>query len=383
MRRPKGLALRYWRSLPLSRLSLALAGVFFIFAAVGFIMGSWQIDAPHPWAGVITQAAFSGITAVLFLLGAIRSLWFLPVAVAFDIAGLKAMTVVWNTAYAGGPMGVQDLTVMKQRLQIQGVCAIASIAAGWTALARFIRREGVGQIRLRTEVDLAHDIHVSLVPPLAFTAATCEVRGLSLPSTEVGGDLEDAYEEEGRLVACVADVAGHGVPAGALMAMIKSGARLGLPARSGLETLLAHLNRILIELRRPDRFVTLACMRFDGSGTAEYALAGHLPILRIARGARAAERLENACVPLGVMADARFTAGRVTAAAGDLFVCFTDGLTEVRDAAENEFGMERLEALVIEHATRSLGDIERIVFAAAREHGRQVDDQTLLLVRVR
>jgi len=289
--RKPGLALRYWRSLPLSRLSLALAGVFFIFAAVGFIMASWQVDAPRPWAGVIAQAAFSGVTAVLFLLGAIRSVWFLPVAVAFDIIGLKAMSAVWNSAYAGGPMGVEDLVVMKRRLQVQGVCAIASIAAGWAMIARFMRREGTGQIRLRTEVDLAHDIHVSLVPPLAFTGASCEVRGLSLPSTEVGGDLADGYEDEGRLVACVADVAGHGVPAGALMAMIKSGVRLGLPARSGLESLLGHLNRILVELRRPDRFVTLACMRFDGSGTAEYALAGHLPILRIAQDPAADEML--------------------------------------------------------------------------------------------
>jgi serine phosphatase RsbU (regulator of sigma subunit) len=383
MRRRPGLVLRYWRSLPLSRLSLALAGVFFIFAAVGFIMASWQIDAPRPWAGVLAQAAFSGVTAVLFLLGAIRSVWFLPVALAFDIIGLKAMAAVWNTAYIGGPMGAEDLVVMKHRLRAQGLCAIASIAAGWIMLARFMRREGAGQIRLRTEVDLAHDIHVSLVPPLAFTGTTWEVRGLSLPSTEVGGDLADSYEEEDRLVACVADVAGHGVPAGALMAMIKSGVRLGLPARLGLETLLAHLNRILVELRRPDRFVTLACLRFDGSGTAEYALAGHMPILRIPHGSRAVERLENQCVPLGVQADARFSAGRVTAAPGDLFVCFTDGLVEVRDTKENELGQDRLEALVVENATRSLADIERIVFAAAKQHGRQVDDQTLLLVRVR
>lgn len=383
MSRQPGLALRYWQSLPLSRLSLALTGVFFMFAAVGFIIASWELDAPRPWPAVLAQATVSGVTAVLFVLVGIRSLWFLPVALLFDALAMRGLFALWSAAYQGGGLGAPDLAVIRQRLQIQGVSAIVSIALGWIMLARFMRREGAGQVRLRTEVDLAHDIHVSLVPPLAFTGATCEVRGLSLPSTEVGGDLADGHEEDGRLVACVADVAGHGVPAGALMAMIKSGVRLGLPARSGLETLLAHLNRILIELRRPDRFVTLACLRFDGSGTAEYALAGHLPILRIAHGSSAAERLENQCLPLGVHDEAKFTAGRVTAAPGDLFVCFTDGLIEVRDAAELELGLERLEALVLRSAARSLADIERIVFAAAREHGRQVDDQTLLLVRVR
>ena len=383
MRHKPRLAIRYWRSLPLSRLATMLAGVFFIFASVGFIMASWQIDASRPWPAVLAQAALTGVIAVFYALGVIRSFWFIPVAIGFHILGTRAMFTIWNAAYAGGTLDALDLPTIKQRLQMEGLCAIGSIVLGYIALARFIRREGARQTRLRAEVDLAHDIHVSLVPPVSFTAAVCEVRGRSVPSTEVGGDLVDAYEEEGRLVACVADVTGHGVPAGALMAIVKSAVRLALPARPGLETLLAHLNRILADLRRPDRFVTLACLRFDGSGAAEYALAGHLPILRIASGTRVVERLDNTCLPLGVRAETPFNAGRVTAAAGDLFAIFTDGLLEVRDAAEHELGIERLEALLLEHAARSLADIERIVFSAAVKHGRQLDDQTLLLVRVR
>lgn len=382
MKRRIGLGLRYWRGLPLSRLALALVGVFFIFASVGFIMATWQFDAPRPWPAVLAGAAMSGITAVLFLLGVVRSPWFLPVAIVFDVFGTRGMYAMWREAYRGGPLGIEDLAFMKERVRAQGLCAIASIALGWIALARFIRREGARQARMRAEIDLAHDVHVSLVPPLGFTAAGCEVRGLSLPSTEVGGDLADAYEHDGLLIASVADVTGHGVPAGALMAMIKSAVRLALPNRSGLDALLQHLNRILVDLRRPERFITMACLRFDGSGTVEYALAGHLPILRVPRGAATVERLENTCLPLGVLADARFTAGRATAAAGDLFVMVTDGLTEVRDAVGSDLGVERIEALVLEHAARSLADIERLLVAAARQHGPQLDDQTLLLVRV-
>ena len=53
MRRKPRLAIRYWRSLPMSRLATMLAGVFFIFASVGFIMASWQIDASRPWPAVL------------------------------------------------------------------------------------------------------------------------------------------------------------------------------------------------------------------------------------------------------------------------------------------------------------------------------------------
>ena len=385
MKRGLPIAIRYYRSLPGRTLAGYLVGVFLTFASVGFIADTWHAPVLRPldWPAVLATAATDGAIGVLFALGPMRSWWFLPVAIASMTVGMRGLDLMWAARAAGWGAGTADLVAVQHRLTADGMSAIASVILGYVLSVRFIRAEGLRQARLRAEMDLAHDIHVSLVPPLAFTTAHCEVRGLSVPSTEVGGDLADAYEEDGRLVACVADVAGHGVPAGALTAMVKSAVRLALPSRSGIETLLGHLNRVLVDLRRPDRFVTMACLRFDGSGTADYALAGHFPILRVAAGTRAVERLENTCLPLGIQDGARFAAGRVPAATGDLFVFFTDGLIEVRDQAEQELGLSRLEALVAEHAARSLGDIEGLVFGAARQHGPQLDDQTLVLVRIR
>jgi stage II sporulation SpoE-like protein len=384
VRRNVAVALRYYRTLPGRTLAGYLVGVFLIFAALGVVadMRIPPLLRPFDAMGMLVTAVANGLIGVLFALGPMRSYrWFFPIAFAFMAGVMFRLGPFWEARAAGWPPA--DMETALHRLVTDGWWASGLVVAGFVVLVLFIRTEGIRQSRLRTEIDLAHDIHASLVPPVALEAAGCEVRGLSIPSTEVGGDLADAYAQEDRLIACVADVAGHGVPAGALMAMVKSAVRLALPGRSGLETLFAHLNQVLVDLRRPDRFVTLACLRFDGSGTAEYALAGHFPILRVAAGTRTVERLENAAVPLGIQAGARFTAGRVPAAAGDLFVCFTDGLIEVRDPAGQELGMGRVEALVAEHATRSLIEIERAVFGAARQHGPQLDDQTLVLVRMR
>jgi len=376
-------AMRYYRALPGRTLVGYLVGVFFIFAGLGVVadMRIAPLLRPFDATGMLVTATANGVIAILFALGPMRSYrWFFPIAFAFMAGVMFRLGPFWEARAATWPPA--DMETALHRLVTDGRWASGLVVAGFVVLVLFIRTEGIRQTRMRAEIDLAHDIHASLVPPVALTAVGCEVRGLSIPSSEVGGDLADAYAQEGRLIACVADVAGHGVPAGALMAMVKSAVRLALPGRSGLETLFTHLNQMLVDLRRPDRFVTLACLRFDGSGTAEYALAGHFPILRVAAGTRTIERLENTAVPLGIQTGARFIAGGVPAAAGDLFVCFTDGLLEVRDRAGQELGMERLEALVAEHAARPLIEIERAVFGAARQHGPQMDDQTLVLVRM-
>ena len=77
-----------------------------------------------------------------------------------------------------------------------------------------------------------------------------------------------------------------------------------------------------------------------------------------------------------------FASARVAPAPGDLIAIVTDGLTEVFDAADREFGMERLIDAIRMSATRPLQEIGGTLMQQARAHGKQSDDQTLLLIRV-
>jgi serine phosphatase RsbU (regulator of sigma subunit) len=73
----------------------------------------------------------------------------------------------------------------------------------------------------------------------------------------------------------------------------------------------------------------------------------------------------------------------MTVEPGDLLVVITDGLTEVFNARDEEFGADGLARAVSElPPANTLEEIETAIFSAARKHGRQKDDQTLLLVRV-
>jgi len=135
--------------------------------------------------------------------------------------------------------------------------------------------------------------------------------------------------------------------------------------------------------RPPGTLATFAALELYRDGKAVCALAGHLPILHFRASARKLDKLPNAHPPLGVFENRAFGHAQVTTAPGDLFVILTDGLTEVFDREGQEFGESRIERIVEQNGDRPLAEIHDKILGAVRAFGPQVDDQTLLLARVK
>jgi sigma-B regulation protein RsbU (phosphoserine phosphatase) len=115
-------------------------------------------------------------------------------------------------------------------------------------------------------------------------------------------------------------------------------------------------------------------------GTLEYCVAGHLPILRVGRDGRVYEHTTPQ-IPLGVFPDQRFVSAQLECAPGELIAIVTDGLTEVFDRSDQEFGLDQLKTVIAADRDAPLERIAELVVARVREHGPQIDDQTLLLIR--
>jgi serine phosphatase RsbU (regulator of sigma subunit) len=237
-------------------------------------------------------------------------------------------------------------------------------------------------MRAHTEIALASEIHRLLVPAIDRRIGRFAFRAISLRSGEVGGDLADVVKTKAGWTAYVADVSGHGVDAGLLMGMVKSAARIQLLSPRPFDQLLTHLNVALFDLKRADMFVTCAGLQCDGASELEFSVAGHLPILRYSAATSTLEELSIPQVPLAMFEDRVFSAARIAYAAGDLFVILTDGLTEVFDRKDREFGLDRVKTLISENATVPLDRLQDALLAAVRGHGPQIDDQTLLFIRV-
>ena len=144
---------------------------------------------------------------------------------------------------------------------------------------------------MRTEVRLAKEIHDHLVPAVDQRTEHLELYGISAPASEVGGDLLDVHHAHGTTALYVADVTGHGVPAGVTMAMIKSAIRMKLRDRPALSELVTGLNAVLAQTQRPGTLATFAALELSGNGTARYAVAGHPAILHFRATDRKLDRL--------------------------------------------------------------------------------------------
>jgi phosphoserine phosphatase RsbU/P len=167
-----------------------------------------------------------------------------------------------------------------------------------------------------------------------------------------------------------------------MMGMVKSAARTLLQSGERLDSLLPTLNTVLFDLKGPAMFATFAGLQFDRANGLRFTVAGNLPILWYRSASAAISELSIPQLPLAMFSDRVFTSEPVDCAPGDLFVILTDGLTEVFDARDIEFGLDRVKSIVRERAGASLETIEELLMSEVRKHGRQLDDQTLLLIRV-
>lgn len=228
---------------------------------------------------------------------------------------------------------------------------------------------------------LCTDIQDTLVPPITYQSARVEAHGQSIPMDDVGGDLVDLVADEENVIAYVADVSGHGLRAGVLMGMTKTAVRYGLMLGQPLAKLLDDINSVLPAVKQPNMFATLAALRFDCSNEVEYISAGHVPLLHYRKRNADVVRYSMSQFPLGLFARTGYASMRIPCEAGDIFALVTDGVVEIGEDQDADFGFERLAQILRDHPQRPLSDIVEAVQAEVNRYGAPQDDQTVLLVR--
>jgi serine phosphatase RsbU (regulator of sigma subunit) len=353
---------------------LFLAGVFFIFAPAGLLPDVSSLGG-NSFSRLIASASFAGGIAVAYVVAVRRPRW-LPAVIV-----LHLIVTLQFDRWFGVPGPGLSGTALRHRMSADVDAAIVSIIASFVLFANVLRFEGTRSARARTEIALARDIHRLLVPRVSKRINGFEFRGLSVPSGDVGGDLVDLVENSRGWTVFVVDVSGHGVGSGLLMGVIKSSARTELRHGGGLERLLNTLNSVVFELKDPRMFATFAGLQFDGGSHLQFAVAGHLPILHYSAATSTLAELTTPQVAVAMFDDRLFSASMVSCSPGDLLVIVTDGITEVFDGQDREFGFEQVKSIIRSNAREPLDVIEHRLMAAARSHGAQLDDQTLLLVR--
>ena len=279
------------------------------------------------------------------------------------------------------PSLVGQPEALQRQLTVLGAMSMLGILAAYGLMINFLRVEGRKYVQARTEIALASEIHSSLVPACNANHAGYEIYGASLPSGEVGGDLVDVVEQPGGWFGYVADVSGHGVQSGVLMAMFKAALRSQIPGGGSLSAMLGEVHRTLFPLKLRNMFVTVGALRGGADGRVHYASAGHPPILHYQKASADVREYASLDPPLGIMEEQKFSESEIRCEPGDLLLVLTDGLTEVFDKKGNEMGMEVLKTKLQTSVDSPLPDLFGQLRKTAADFGAQADDQTLLLVR--
>jgi hypothetical protein len=364
-----------WKMLPLSSSITFFAGVFCLFATL-VLVGTGMSFQSQSWLEMIGGAVISGGFAIAWAYAGVRRiLWMFP---ALFVLQFVANAVLQMFLGARHTLNVQE---MESKLRVHGIVEIVLIVLGYALFVVFFNREGIRFFRTQTEVRVAGEIHRSLVPVRHETIGNVELFGTSIPSSEVGGDLFDIVQSEGRWHAYVADVSGHGVASGILMSMTKSAAFMQLTKLKKPDDLLSDLNDVMQPFTSPANYLTLAYVGGNGTAHLNFALAGHLPILHYRAQTKTIIEHSDSNVPIGLFKNQNFTISQLSLQPGDLLAVITDGFTEVFDAKEKEIGMEQFKAMLLRRAEKSLPEIYRELRAETMKFGKQTDDQTMLLIR--
>jgi sigma-B regulation protein RsbU (phosphoserine phosphatase) len=237
------------------------------------------------------------------------------------------------------------------------------------------------------ELEIAHQIQSSLLPKERVKFTGLDVAGECRPAAQVGGDYVGFRElSPGELTCTLFDVTGHGIGAALCMTLVRSALHGELVRGGSLASVLRGASRLVADdLAGSALFATAFVARFDrAAGTASYCSAGHpQPIHWSARKQAFVEHPEGG-IPLGLGEDVQYPDASTPFEKGDIMVAYTDGILEARSSVGEDFGRERLVALVRRCRMRSADAILQEVWREvdAFMDGRPLhDDATLLVVR--
>jgi serine phosphatase RsbU (regulator of sigma subunit) len=255
---------------------------------------------------------------------------------------------------------------------------------GGTLVLALLLLELRDKLSLKGDLEIARQIQFGLLPFEPFQKQGVAIRASMRPANTIGGDYFDVIElGADRLALAIGDVAGKGMPAALLMALVQGSLRTLITAGLRGPALVAKLNAHLCANIPPNRLVTFFYAELDlATGHLSYVNAGHNPpFLTRARGG--IERLSATGIALGISADAPFTDERTVLEPGDRLLLYTDGFTEAENPHDDPYGEARLTTFLENGRRRADEDLLRGLTAdvlAFCNGIRPADDMTALVV---
>jgi sigma-B regulation protein RsbU (phosphoserine phosphatase) len=274
---------------------------------------------------------------------------------------------------------------------------LGALAASFNQMTEYVQhlvKERVQKERLERELEIAKEVQEQLFPNYTPQMDCMEVTGICLPARVVSGDYYD-FLPLGihKLGLAVGDICGKGISAALLMANLQATLRSnvmnlwqqnGDKAEGSVAELVKRLNNQIYSYTTANKFASFFYAFYDDSQqTFTYCNAGHNPPLYFF--GNEVRRLNAGGTVVGIFGDSEYDQETIYLNSGDLFVAYTDGITESVNEYGEEFGEDRLIQLVRENRNLSVEELKKLVvkevlawtFAEERD-----DDMTLIIAKI-
>lgn len=281
------------------------------------------------------------------------------------------------------PYSQNDLRLLKS------VAAQTGLALENSRLTEAIAYEAGQKERLNRELEIAREVQERLFPQELPPTKGLDYIGACRPALGVGGDYYDFLElPDSKFGIAIGDVSGKGIGASLMMASLQASLRgQAIHCGSDLAALMKHVNTLVYEASTSNRYATFFYAQLDlKSQKLIYVNAGHNPPFLLRKNGEVV-RLEDGGPVVGMLPTmfVNYTQGEIQFEAGDLFVGYTDGISEAMNPAEEEWGEEAmLEELKLVYANPSEEILTHIVAEADKfaNGAKQHDDMTMIIVKI-
>ena len=239
---------------------------------------------------------------------------------------------------------------------------------------------------LMQDVELAAQVQRLFLPVGKPAIAGLQIAGMMKPARGVSGDYYDYIPMDAHSIQVViADVSGKGVPAALLMSATAAAMQLEANHNRNMLGVVERLNAGIRSVSDGVRYVTLLLAEIDArKQTVNYVNCGHNPALLFRAKTGTLTSMDSSCPPIGIFPEEMCELASADLITGDVLVFYTDGLTEAQNQLGEEFGIERLSAIVRRGSSLSAEELMVDIFRNAAEFCNETgfnDDVTILVVK--
>jgi len=261
---------------------------------------------------------------------------------------------------------------------------LSNLAAVKIEESRRIEQE-IETEKMKRELQLAAQIQSNFFPKENPSCQNYEIAGKNIPCQQVGGDYYDFISiDPCHLGIAIADVSGKGVSASLLMASLRANLHAEVHAGYDLGAMVVKLNNFVHLSSAINQFITFFfCELNKEKGELHYVNAGHNPPFLMKKSGEIGY-LDSCGLCLGMLPSMTYDLRSQAIGPGDILLLYTDGITESRNKDNEEFGVERLTAIIHKSKKASAFDLTQTILDGLNEFTAKADpadDRTLVVIK--